>query len=56
MNFIFQEYLGVFVDVYLDDIIIYSDTAQAHFEHCRKVIKILRGHRLYHYTPRSLDG
>jgi len=30
MNHIFGEYIGVFLDVYLDDIIIYSDTLEDH--------------------------
>lgn len=29
MNYIFGPYIGVFMDVYLDDIIIYSDTLSA---------------------------
>ena len=30
MNDIFSEYIGVFMDVYLDDIIIYSDIKDEH--------------------------
>ncbi|KAJ3487529.1 hypothetical protein NLI96_g3480 [Meripilus lineatus] len=44
MNQIFAPYIGVFMDVYLDDIIIYSDTIEDHMKHffARK-LKIL-GH------------
>src|SRR6202034_892579 len=47
MNHIFAEYIGVFMDVYLDDIMIYSDTAKEHVEHVKKVIDVLRREKLY---------
>lgn len=40
MNHIFGEYIGVFLDVYLDDIIIYSDTLEDHIEHVGIVLSI----------------
>jgi len=30
MNHLFAPYIGVFMDVYLDDIVIYSDTIEDH--------------------------
>lgn len=33
MNHIFTSYLGIFMDVYLDDIVIYSDSIQEHVNH-----------------------
>src|SRR5579863_2145274 len=47
MNDIFQEYLDDFVIVYLDDILIYSRTQKEHLGHIRKVLDILRRHKLY---------
>ena len=41
MNHIFGEYIGVFLDVYLDDTIIYSDTLEEHLTHVALVLAIL---------------
>ena len=46
MNKIFHPYLDKFVVVYLNDIVIYSDTLKEHVEHLRKVFKILRQNEL----------
>jgi hypothetical protein len=37
MNHVFGAYIGVFMDVYLDNIIIYSDLITDHVKHCRIV-------------------
>ncbi|XP_052117210.1 uncharacterized protein LOC127747411 [Arachis duranensis] len=47
MNEIFQPYLDRFVVVYLDDIVVYSNTLEEHAEHLRTVFKILRENNLY---------
>ena len=47
MNYIFAPYIGVFLDVYLDDIVIYSDTLEDHIEHVKTAIDILRKEELY---------
>jgi hypothetical protein len=47
MNYDFGAYIGVFMDIYLDDIIIYSDTIEDHVKHCRIVFDILRKEKLY---------
>lgn len=47
MNKVFQPYLDRFVVVYLDDIVIYSDTLNEHVDHLRTVFKVLRENKLY---------
>ena len=47
MNKIFHPYLDKFVVVYLDDVVIYSNTLKEHVEHSREVFKILRQNELY---------
>jgi hypothetical protein len=47
MNHIFSAYFGRILDVYLDDIIIYSNTFDEHMEHVKLVIDVLRREKLY---------
>ncbi|PIL28086.1 hypothetical protein GSI_09840 [Ganoderma sinense ZZ0214-1] len=47
MNHIFAPYIGVFMDVYLDDIVIYSNTIADHIKHIRIVFDVLRKHKFY---------
>src|SRR5262249_49622081 len=47
MHDILRPYLDQFVVVYVDDILIYSKTADEHCEHVRKILDILRQHKLY---------
>jgi reverse transcriptase-like protein/aspartyl protease/zinc knuckle protein len=47
MNYIFSPYLGRFLDVYLDDVIVYSDTLAEHIKHCKIAMNILRWEKLY---------
>ena len=42
-----REYLDLFAVVYLDDILIYSDTLEEHIQHVRQVLKKLQDHGLY---------
>lgn len=46
MNDLLFEYLDKFCSVYLDDILIYSDTLEEHIEQVRKVLKLLESHGL----------
>jgi hypothetical protein len=47
MNHLFSPYIGRFMDVYLDDIVIYSDTLEEHINHVKLIIDILRKERLF---------
>ena len=47
MNKIFRSYLDQFVVVFIDDILIYSESQEEHVEHVRVVLEILREHQLY---------
>lgn len=47
MNKMFHPYLDKFVIVYLDDILIYSETAAEHAEHLRLVFEKLRQSKFY---------
>ena len=47
MNKVFMEELDKFVMVFIDDILIYSETAEEHAEHLRIVLEKLRQNQLY---------
>ena len=47
MNKIFMEELDRFVVVFIDDILIYSKSAEEHEQHLRIVLEKLRTHELY---------
>jgi len=47
MNKIFRPYLDQFVVVFIDDILIYSESRDVHANHLRVVLGILREHKLY---------
>ena len=47
MNFLFSSYIGRFMDIYLDDIVIYSDTLDEHVKHVKLVLDILEREKLY---------
>ena len=47
MNRIFGPYLDQFVVVFVDDILIYSPSEEAHVKHLRIVLQLLRTHQLY---------
>ena len=53
MNDTFAEFLNKFVLVFLDDIIVYSDTLEEHEEHVRQALKRLREQRLYAKASKS---
>ncbi len=47
MNSIFQDYIGDFLHVYLDDLFIFSDTIDDHEKHLELVFQRLRDNELY---------
>ena len=47
MHRVFQPYLDQFVVVFVDDILIYSQSEEGHEDHLRIVLQALRDHQLY---------
>ena len=47
MNRVFAQHLNKFVVVYLDDILVFSDTPQQHMEHLRTVLEIMKENQFY---------
>lgn len=47
MNHVFGPYIGVFMDVYLDDIVIYSNSIEDHVKHVKIVIDTLHKNSFY---------
>jgi hypothetical protein len=47
MNKVFMEYLGKFVVVFIDDILVCSRSEEEHEDHLRLALQSLREHRLY---------
>ena len=47
MNHLFSAYIGRFMDIFLDDISIYSDNLEDHVKHVKLVLDILAKEKLY---------
>ncbi|XP_073525851.1 uncharacterized protein [Phyllobates terribilis] len=52
MNYVLRSYIGKFVVVYFDDILIYSKSLQDHEQHLREVLSTLRLDHLYANTKK----
>ena len=53
MNDVFKDMTDDFVVVYLDDILIFSDTLEEHWEHVRRVLQRLREYNLHAKPEKS---
>ena len=47
MNHIFASYIGVFMYVYLDDVIIFSDSVEDYMKHIKTIFDVLWKERLF---------
>ena len=47
MHRVSQPYLDQFVMVFVDDILIYSQSEEEHGDHLRVILQLLRDHQLY---------
>ncbi|KAF3676518.1 putative zinc finger CCCH domain-containing protein 19-like isoform X2 [Capsicum annuum] len=47
MNRVFRQYLDMFVIVFIDDILVYSQNGNDHADHLRIVLQTLRDHQLF---------
>ncbi|KAL9299020.1 putative nucleotidyltransferase, Ribonuclease H [Arabidopsis thaliana] len=47
MNGVFPDFLDKFVIIFIDDILVYSKSWEAHQEHLRAVLERLREHELF---------
>jgi len=56
MNDIFKDYIGKFIVIYLDDILIFSDSPEQHMQHLQMVLERLREHALYAQMPKCEFG
>uniref|UniRef100_A0A8R7PQU9 Reverse transcriptase domain-containing protein n=1 Tax=Triticum urartu TaxID=4572 RepID=A0A8R7PQU9_TRIUA len=56
MHFVLRPYIGVFVVVYFDDILVFSKSIKDHVTHLRTILQTLRKERLYANMDKCLFG
>ena len=54
MIHVFSKYIGGFMDVYFDDIIVYSNSTSEHMKHLRLVFEVLRKQKFY-LNPKKMQ-
>jgi hypothetical protein len=47
MNIVLRTYIGNFVVIYFDDILVFSDNREDHLQHLKIILDALRKHQLY---------
>ena len=56
MNHVFRPYIGIFVVVYFDEILVFSKSIKEHVTHVRTILQTLRKERLYANMEKCLFG
>ncbi len=56
VNEVFSEYLDKFVIVYIDDILVYSDTWEENLAYIREILQVLREKNLYAKESKCVFG
>ena len=56
INNVFHHFLNIFLIVYLDDIVIYSNTLEDHLKHLHQVLDVLRTNELYAKPHKCIFG
>ena len=56
MHFVHRPYIGVFVVVYYDDILVFSKSLKEHVTHVRTILQTLRKEHLYANMEKCLFG
>ena len=56
MHFVLRPYIGVFVVVYFDGILLFSKSMKEHLKHVRAVLQTLRKERLYANMKKCMFG
>ena len=56
MNYVFRPYIGEFVVVYFDDILVYSKSLKDHVTHVRTILQTLRNEHLFANMEKCLFG
>ena len=47
MNIVLRPYIGKFVVIYFDDILIFSKNKEDHLQHLKVILNVLRKHKIY---------